>query len=776
MADGNVFSNQPDGIDFKQLMLKYLRYWYLFFLSLFIFLGAAFCYIYVATPQYRVTSTLLLKNEENLTNSLNRNPNLGEINLLPGKQNIDNEIEVFKSKSLMYRVFSELSLFTSFYIEGKFRRKEIYGKEVPIRISVNMLKPSAYDLPITITKKASTHYQLLESDGKSSTHKYGEEVTTSFGVFTVYAAPDHAASSEFVKAPIVVEFHDIQKLATEYNESLKVESINRRASVIRISVIDSVPQKGKDILNKLLEVYNKEALEDRNLIAQTTIQFIDERLKYLTTELSSVEKDVEEYKRTHEVTDVTSDADQYLLQASDYSKQVSDLNIKIEVLESIENYLNKNTGKYEVVPSTLNFEDPTLVNLITKYNEVQLERERMLRTTQPGNPLVVDLTDQLSSLRSNIVENLVNIKQGLAITRKRLESTSGRFRSQIQKVPSIERELLEINREQGTKGNLYLYLLQKREESALALEITIPTSRMLDPATADDEPVSPKIVLIYLLAFLIGVGVPFSGIYIKDALNDKIQSKKDIQRYTHTPILGEISHNTTGSNVVVSRDTTSPIGELFRLIRSNLQFATAGKENKVILITSSISGEGKTFFTINLGASLTLLGKKVVLLELDLRKPSLLKQLGMKSRGGITDYLINPEKYAIEDIVKPHHTVRGLYMASAGSIPPNPAELMLSSNLAYLINVLKESFDYILLDTPPVGQVSDAFSLSPHIDSTIYLVRYNYTAKSHIEIIDEIYTSKKLKHPMIVLNDSKDGGTYGYGYKQSEKEVMLSKI
>src|SRR5690606_1828731 len=239
------------------------------------------------------------------------------------------------------------------------------------------------------------------------------------------------------------------------------------------------------------------------------------------------------------------------------------------------------------------------------------------------------------------------------------------------------------------------------------------------------------------------------------ALNDKVQSKRDIQRLTATPVLGEISHNNTGQNLVISKEAGTPISELFRLVRSNLQFATAGKENKVVLVTSSLSGEGKTFFTINLGASLTLLGKKVVILELDLRKPTLLKQVGMKGRTGITDYIVAPDKVAIEDIVKPHNTVRGLYLASAGSIPPNPAELMLSPNLAYLINVLKESFDYIILDSPPVGQVSDAYSLSPHVDSTIYIVRQNYTPKSMIEIVDEIYTTHKLSHPMIVLNDSK---------------------
>lgn len=776
MVEKGQLVSQADTIEVKQLLVKYLRYWYLFLISLIIFLGAAFCYIYVATPQYRISSTLLLKNEENLTNSANRNSNLGEINLLAGKQNIDNEIEVFKSNSLMQRVFSELSLFASFYIDGQFRKEEIYGKEVPIRLSVSVLKPAAFESPITIRKKTTTYYELIEEDGAISTHKYGEEVTKPYGTFTVHQAPDAAASATYVREPIIVQFQDISKTATLYNEHLKVEPINRRASVIRISLIDSVPQKGKDIINKLLEVYNKEALEDRNLVAQTTIGFIDERLKYLTAELSTVEKDVEEYKRTHEVTDVTSDASQYLVQASDYTKQLSDLNIKIEVLESIDRYLNKSSGKYELVPSSLNFEDPTLLNLITRYNEVQLERERMLRTTQPSNPLVLDMNEQLSSLRGNILENIRNIQEGLLITRKNLLSTSGRFRSQIQKVPSIERELLEINRDQGTKGDLYLYLLQKREESALALEITIPTSRMLDPATVDEDPVSPKVLLIYLLAFIVGVGIPFSGIYIKDALNDKVMGKKDIQRATHTPVLGEISHNTTGQNLVISKEAGTPISELFRLIRSNLQFATAGKENKVILITSSVSGEGKTFFSINLGASLTLLGKRVVILELDLRKPTLLKQIGMKNRTGITDYIVSPDKIAIEDIVKPHNTVRGLYLASSGSIPPNPAELMLSPNLSYLVNVLKESFDYILLDTPPVGQVADAYSLGHLIDSTIYLVRYNYTPKSMLEIAEDIYTSKKLNHPMIVLNDSKESGSYGYGYKQSEKELLLSKI
>lgn len=754
-------------IDVKQLVSKYFRYWYLFLISVVVCLILAFIYLYLATPTYRIESTMLLKNEESESTSGNNTP--GEINLFNTKQKIDNEIEVLKSTGLMQRVFSELSLNVTYHLKEQFKTVEIYGAAVPIRLSISKLHPTAYDKSITIHRKTSTTFELKEDDGAISNHKYGEEISKPYGIFTVIAARDSRTHE-----PIIVKFHDTQKLATDYNEALKVETVNKKASVIRISIVDSVPEKGKDIINKLLEVYSKEALEDRNLFAHTTIQFIDERLKFLTSELSDVEKDVEEYKRENELTNVTSNADQYVTQAGEYNKQLSELGIQIQVLESIETYINKQPGKFELVPSTLTIQDPTLVQLITRFNELQLERERMLRTTLPNNPLVQDLNEQLASLQLNILENLHNIKNGLVITQKSLQSSSGRFRSQIKKVPSIERDLLEISREQGTKGNLYLYLLQKREESALALEVTVSKTRMLDAATADDKPVSPKTTLVYLFALIVGFGVPLSGIYIKDTLNDKVQSKRDIYRATNTPILGEISHNSSGKSLIVTDANGASIAELFRLIRSNLHFATAGKENKVVLVTSSSSGEGKTFFCINLAASLTLIGKKVALLELDLRMPSLSKQLGVPPGAGISDYLVAPDKVSIEDIIRPHRTVPRLFIASSGSLPPNPAELMMSHNLAHLISELKVSFDYIIIDTAPIGKVADAYSLSSLIDSTIYIVRYNYTTKDQIDLIEDIYRNKKFVHPMIVLNDAKEDAknAYGYGYKYGYNKRM----
>lgn len=761
-------SNQAD---LKEAITKYARNWYVFLISLCLCLGLAYVYILLAIPEYKVTSTILLKNEDSdgAQGAMN---NPGEINLFSVRQRIDNEIEVLRANSLMQRVFAELGLNASYYREGRFKKIEIYGTELPIRLSITKLHPTAYEKEIVVRRKTTQTFDLTDESGEVSTHKFGEEISKPYGIFTVIAAPENRTAE-----PIHVVFHDIKKAANYYNENIGIDVVNRKSSVISITLIDAVPQKAKDIINKLIQLYSDEATADRNLAAKTTMQFIDERLKYLTSELTTVEKGVEEYKQQHEVTNVTTNADQFVAQANEYNRQLSEISIQIEVLESIESYINKQPGKFELVPSNLTIQDPTLLQLVGRFNELQLERERMLRTALPSNPLVQDLNEQLVGLQLNILENLHNIKTGLQITQKRLQATTGKFRSQIQQVPSIERDLLEISRQQGTKDNLYQYLLQKREEAALGLEITVSKIRLLDPATAGDKPVSPRKALIFFLALVVGLGIPFSGIYISDALNDKLQSKRDIQRATHTPILGSIPFNNTGRTLTVTEDSGTSTAELFKLVRSNLQFATAGKENKVVMVTSSISGEGKTFFSINLAACLTLIGRKVVLLELDLRMPSLSKQLGKAPGVGITDYLAGTKKISLEDIVRPINHVPGLYVISAGSLPPNPAELMSSANLAQMISTLRASFDNIIIDTAPIGKVADAYSLARLIDSTVYIARYNYTLKSHLEIIDEIYTSKKLPHPMIVLNGVKEdhANAYGYGYNYGSKKKNRKK-
>ncbi|WP_299708101.1 tyrosine-protein kinase [uncultured Pontibacter sp.] len=756
-----AFQNgQVEEINLKAILYKYVRYWYFFALGVVMALTLAFLYLRYATPEYTIKSKVLIRDDKKGADLLGGTA-LGDLDLFQSGKIVDNEIEVLNAVSLMQRVLSDLSLQVSYFTDGRFSDREIYGKDLPLKVIVTKLDSAAFDKTIVIQMKGDNRFLLEEvnevGDIVRSEHKFGQELRRSYATFTV------VAGNTFSPYNIIVKFHDIRKLANHYQQLLLISPVNKNASVLWISITDPVQDKGKDIVNKLVELYNKEAVEDKNLIASNTIEFIDERLKFLTDELTDVEKEVEAYKRQNELTDVSSEAELYVKSASEYNKQLAEFEIQLEVLNSIEKYLRDNGQNYQLVPSALSIQDPTLVGLITKFNELQLERERLLLTTQSTNVLVLNITDQLANLRANIVENLTNIKRGLTITRNNLKASMAQFENRIQQVPSIERELLEIQRQQGIKQGLYLYLLQKREESAVSLAAAVSISRVLDPAMASDLPVKPKKQLIYILAILLGLGLPLAFVYVRDLFNDKVETLHEVKQATATPVLGEISHSDYPEKLVVKENSRSAVTELFRLVRTNLQFSTVGKENKVILVTSSMSGEGKTFFSINLGASLALTGKRVVLVNFDLRKPRLMQDIGLSNEVGITNFIIT-DKLSVSDILTPVQEVPGLYAIGSGPIPPNPAELMLSSKVQFLLEELKDSFDYILIDTAPVGQVADAFTIAPYANSSVYIIRYGYTRKNQVEIIDDIYKTDKLKHPMIILNDAKKENGYGYGY------------
>jgi len=563
---------------------------------------------------------------------------------------------------------------------------------------------------------------------------------------------------------ISVKFNDIRKLGNSYSSVISVTPVNKTASVLTLSLVDPVPDKGIDIINKLIDVYNREEVEDKNLIASNTILFIDGRLKYLVRELSDVERDVERYKKKNEVTNVSSEAQDYLQNASDYTKRLADYDIQINVLESLEAYLHRPGRQYDLVPSNLSAQDVTLTSLIGKFNELQLERKRLLTAVQPESPIVAGLNEQISALRINILENLRNIKNEFVITKGKLKESSSSYESRIQNIPSIERDLLEIQRQKSIKEGLYTYLLQKREESAISLASTVSNSRIIDKAMAGDTPVKPQGQLIYLVAFVFGLGLPVAIIYIRDLLNDKVMCVDEVKGITGMPILGEIAHAQNEQTLVITQKSRSPISEMFRLIRSNLEFASIDNKNRVILVTSSMSGEGKTFFCLNLGASLALTGKRTILLEFDIRKAKLLRGLGIdETKNGIVDYLVSEELGPL-DLIQSVPEVENLFVIGAGPVPPNPGEMLLSKKISNLITTLESMFDYIIIDTSPVGLVADTFSLTKYSDMSIYMVRYNYTQKNQLGIIRDIYESKKLRNPFLVLNDAKRENTYGYGY------------
>ena len=753
-----MLDQKLDQKDIKDIIRRYLKFWYLFVLGGGLALAAAFGYLRWATPMYSGSTTLLFKSEK--SGGLSETAAFSDLDLLNANKNIDNEIFVLKSKTLMEKVVTNLRLDITYVIEGQIKDVEIYGDGLPINIIMDELRPEAYGKTFQIFFKDDNSFII--DDGTRETHRFGQEITKPYGNFTIVSL--EGSFSELSK-PIRVKFHNKRGVAAGLSGRLTVRPVNKSSSVLKVSITDAIPQKAKDVLEQLIVVYDEAAVEDKNLIAEKTVDFIDERLEYLTQELTRVEQNVEQYKQENELTDITTQAQQFAAAATENRKEVELINNQIQVLRLIENYLkDQSENQYELVPSTLTISDITLNGLITRFNELQLERERVLRTNNEKNPYVIAINEQLDNLRDNILENLKNIKSGLMITRRNLMAKSGMVGDQLQQVPVMERQFIEITRQQEIKQALYLYLLQKKEESALSLAAAVANTRVIDPPSSYG-PVSPVRTNILAYSLLLGLFIPFLGIFLRNLLSNKIESKKEIERLTSTPILGEICNSKTDETVVARPNTRTPISEMFRLIRSNLHFSTGGNENKVLLVTSSMSGEGKTFFSINIATSLAGAGNRVLIIEFDLRRPMILRRLELDHRHGLTDYLVGDIE-DINQVIYASGIDENLEIISAGTLPPNPAEIMMNPKVDQLIAEMEKRYDYIILDTPPIGKVADTLTLSKFADTSIYVVRYNYTNKDQIKIVDDIFMNQKLTNPLIILNDAKKGntGNYTYGY------------
>lgn len=765
-------STKEDSINYKMLFFKYLSKWYWFAAGVFICLSIAFVYTYFSTPQYLLTSKLLLKDEEKGAD-FSSNPVVSDMIGFRSSSSVENEAEVLKAENLMIKVFQELNLTNGYFIQkGAFRWKEIYGSEVPIKVVIHTKNEydKEKDNSVIIQIKNQDEFILETPDGETNTYSFGQKLVNFYGEFSIIKNPlivntpdSIKTSNNFDNEPIKIEFYDPIVVGKYYAENLSVEIVNKLASVVELNMYDAHPQKGKYIMQKLIDTYNQEAENEKNTIARNTITFIDEQLKGLTEELKNIEQEGEQYKVRNSITDVTSEAQLNLSSATVNRQQFSEFSMQIEVLESIENYLQNQGTEYKMVPSTLSIEDPTLTGLIANFNSLQRERERMLRTTQPNNPIVLNINQQLTSLKSSIIENLKNIKNGLIISRDNLQATANQYQSRASQVPTMERELLDISRQQGIKQQHYQYLVQKREEAVLTLAATtVSNTKIIDPPTPSDFPVSPKKKLIFAFGLIMGLAFPFGFIFLKDLWQEKIQLKADVERITSTKILGEISRNKGIEGVIaISKNKRTLIAEQFRFIRSNLAFSTYKQPNKVIMVTSGFSGEGKTFFSINLGISLGLANKKVAILEFDLRKPAMLSALGMEVQIGLSDYLKN-DGHKLEDIIYPLALSENVSIIGCGKIPDNPAELMMSDKLHQLMEELSSRYDYIIVDTAPIGLVSDSFILSEIADITIFMLRYNYSTKAQVKTIEDIRKHKKFKMPLIVLNDAKLEMTYGY--------------
>ena len=559
------------------------------------------------------------------------------------------------------------------------------------------------------------------------------------------------------------------RVAKDYCKNLSIAPTSKTTSVAVISLKNSSLQRGQDFINQLLEMYNRNTNNDKNEIAQKTAEFIDERISIISKELGSTEADLETFKRDAGITDLTSEAQIALAGNAEYEKKSVENRTQISLVNDLRKYLRGN--EYEVLPSNVGLQDAALIGAIERYNEMLVERKRLLRTSTENNPAIVNLDTSIRAMKANVQATLEGTLQGLMITKSNLDREASRYSRRISNAPGQERAYVSIARQQEIKAGLYLMLLQKREENAIALAATANNAKIIDEAIADDTPVSPKRSMIYLIALVLGVGIPVGIIYLIELTKFKIEGRVDVEKLTSVPIIGDIpltdEKNDKNGSIAVFENKNNLMSETFRNIRTNLQFML-DNDQKVILVTSTVSGEGKSFVSANLAISLSLLGKKVVIVGLDIRKPGLNKVFHLSNKEkGITQYLSNPETDLME-LVQPSDINKNLFILPGGAVPPNPTELLARNGLDKAIEILKQNFDYVIMDTAPIGMVTDTLLIGRVADLSVYVCRADYTHKAEYTLINELAIEKKLSKLCTVINGvdlkkRKYGYYYGYG-------------
>ena len=747
-------------IDLRLILYKYLvRYWYLYALGLVIGLSIAYIQLRYATKQYQVSGKILIKGPDaSGTEEVSQEFVLGELGLAPNNKNVLNEIQILKSRTLMMDVVNRLKLFVIYEMEGRIINGEQY-RNSPILIDTFKLFSDKKSFNIEAENIDLQYFNLLEGE-KKTRFAYGDTLRNENGLFVFR----RNTASDWGNNKAIIKFRNPESIAASYAARLNVKTIDDWSSALELSLKDPVSEKAADIINELIEVYNEAAIKDKNKSSENTYAFINERIDLLTQELSDEENNVERFKTNNLIpSDAAANVGIYLNELSANSNELSRLDLQQSILNSLEKYLTADVQSFGLLPVNFSTEYADLTTQVGEYNTLIQERKRRLSTLTENHPTILQMNDKLATSKAVMLSTLQNaqsnLQKGIQQVRQKNRDTQAKLRS----IPGVERDLTNILRQKNIKENLYIYLLQKKEEAAISMAVTVSSARVIDPAVAGGRPVEPKPNLYYAVALLLGLGIPFGFIVLKDLLNDTIQTTDDIKDNTKTPLLGTIGFSTADSNVVVGKHSRSAVAEMFRMLRTNLQFINTGQTPQTILVTSSASGEGKTFVTINLGMSIAISGKKTVLVSFDLRKPKLGRYLEQEETlRGMTNYLIGEAQ--ISNIIQASNLHENLYFIPSGPIPPNPAELMMQERTQQLFDYLRQHFDYILIDTPPVGLVSDALLLNEYITGSLFIIRYGITKKGILQFIEDLHREKKLSRLSIVFNGVKARGKYGYGY------------
>ena len=773
--ENNMNEQDEEKINYQELLFRYIIHWPWFVASVLVCLIGAWVYLHFQTPVYQVSASIMIKDDKKGSGSTDLG-NLGIGGVITSTQGIDNEIEVLRSKTILKEVVNNLELYITYYDEDEWPEKELYQTSPVI---VNLTAQEADKLPgsALLAMKLSPE-GVLDVNLKVGLNEYNQRfeklpavLPTDAGTFG-FALKDSLSGGQMeghkgerhIRAVVSRPFG----VAKGYQGALSIAPTSRTTSVAVVSLMNTNIQRARDFINKLMEMYNRNTNNDKNEVAEKTREFINERIKIIDEELGSTEDKLEAFKRNAGLTDISSDAQLAVSGNAEYEKRRVDNGTQINLVRDLIKYINNPLNEYELLPGNIGLSDAGLTTQIGRYNELIIERKRLLRTSTESNPMIVNLDTSIRAMKSNVQAAINGTLQGLLIVKADLEREAGRFSRRISDAPGQERQYVSIARQQEIKAGLYLMLLQKREENAITLAATANNAKIIDEPVATGGPLSPKPNMIYMIALVLGVGMPVGVIFLIGLTKFKIEGRGDVEKLTRLPIVGDVPlTNEKAGSIAVFENQNTLMSETFRHIRTNLQFMLEN-DQKVILVTSTVSGEGKSFISSNLAISLSLLGKRVIIVGLDIRKPGLNKIFNIpRKEQGITQYLSNPEKNLM-DFVQPSDVSKNLYILPGGIVPPNPTELLARDGLDKAIETLKKNFDYVILDTAPAGMVTDTLLVGRVADLSVYVCRADYSRKAEFTLINELAADNKLPNICTIINGldlkkKKYGYYYGYG-------------
>lgn len=788
MIDGNVNTTQFEeegGFDIKSILIKLLINWKWIVASVIVCLCCAYIYLQRQTPVYRIQATIMINDEQKGSFQNQMQTLQQDFGIMSTTGGLDNELEVLRSKSVIKQAVIDLGLYTRYSIDNGFFKpaSTLYGA-YPVKVTIakedldcltsgatfTITQPDAESCIICYNYYDKEKHEVVEAreEIKSLPHMLNTHIGRL--ILTKGELPSLDPDQE-MRVSIVPPI----SVAKACLGALSIEPTSKTTSVAYISYLDVNKRRGVDFVNQLVTAYNRENNNDKNFVAMKTEEFISKRLEKVAAELDEAEEQMAQYKRSSGLINLSGDAQKVMQGSTEYEKQHVEIVTQLKLINYLRDYVNDSNNNLQPIPVNVGLSDAGLASLIGRYNELVVERSYLLRTASESNPAVIETTTIASLMAETIKTSIESLHKSLEIRKKDFEQQAKKYDSKLGDAPTQEKILAGYERQLEVKSGLYMMLLQKREENSIALAATADNAKLIDAALANDGPVSPNRRMIWLVALALGVVIPVAIIYLKEILRYKIEGRNDLEKLTRVPILGDVPTageiNNDKRTIVVHENSNDLMAETFRSIRTNLQFILDSPEKKVIQFTSSTAGEGKTFVSSNLAMSMALLGKKVILIGLDIRKPRLAEMFNLTDRKkGITLFLSGDsnDKELLFNQIIPSRFNTNLDILPAGIIPPNPAELLSRKNLDKAIEYLKEIYDYIILDTAPVGLVTDTLIIARVTDATVYICRADYTPKSNIELVNSLYREEKLKNMSIVLNGidmtkRKYGYYYGYG-------------